>query len=242
MKKIIVVSCSLLMANSLWARLPDPVQAELSQIGELQRTLAERVEFLRAQEALVEPLAVRSAVPADRDEVESAPERRDALVGVDEKQAIKSGMQYIDSRGYLDAFKALFEEGSRENILNLAERWKNFSEGEQKEVLKTFSTTIENSTDWAQKNEITYEYASLEDGKSVVEMMQDMDALAKAEKGPLKNKIPKIFMKQGKNTYKIRLEVYVRDMSGKLSSIPYNFTFFLKPAPELGSTIMALLR
>ncbi len=66
MKKIIVACCSLLIVNSLSARLPDSVQAELAEIVALKASLDKRAEFFRAQETSVAPVVVRAAVPADR--------------------------------------------------------------------------------------------------------------------------------------------------------------------------------
>lgn len=253
MKKMIVACCSFLIANSLSARIPDTVLQELDQIEALQQSLDERAEFLRTEYFAPERANPRAVAPADRfkDDVGPASRRRDAL-RVDEARMSQSSVNYVNPDGYINSFKALFAADSNAEILDLPFIWDKYSEDDKNQVLKTFSTIMQGSTDWAQKNEIVYEYASLEDGKFFINMLKDMDRVSKHIRSNLKefslkltdrDKIPTIHIaKQQKNgEFPIRVELFVPDNKGKGNRDAYNFTFILKPAPGLGSTVMALL-
>jgi len=256
MKKSIVTFFCLVGVHSLAAETSQEDQTrkiELNQIEALQRSLSERADFLRSQSDERSTVHLRlSSVDARADTLrddarEAQPGRGGAALWKDDQAPTykSTSMRYGNFRGYLDDFKALFKKSFPSNMLNLTVGWSNFSEIEKKDVLTTLAKQIESETDWVQTNEIVYEYANIEDGKDVIRMMQDMNDLAKLvtkeAKGPSKNKIPTISMRQDKNTYRIKLEVYAADLSGKNTNIPYTFTVILKPAPGLQSTILALL-
>lgn len=256
MKKSIVTFFCLVGVHNLAAETSQEYQTrkiELNQIEALQRSLSERAEFLRskAEERSTVHLRINS-VDARRDTLrddarEVQPERGGAALWKDDQAPTHklTSMRYGNFRGYIDDFKILFQKGFPRDIVNLSVGWSNFSEAEKKDVLTTLAKQIESETDWVQTNTITYEYANNEDGKEIIHMMQDMDELAKLvkkeAKGPSKNKIPTISMRQDKNTYRIKLEVYAADLSGKNTNIPYTFTIILTPAPGLQSTVLALL-
>ncbi len=265
-KKSIVTFFCLVGAHNLGAETSQANQKrepELNQIEALQRSLSERAEFLRSKaeerstvhlrmnsvDARRESLRDDASRDSLRDDAREAQlERGGAALWKDDQAPThkSTSMRYGNFRGYLDDFKALFKKSFPYHMLNLSAGWSNFSEAEKKDVLTTLAKQIESETDWVQTNTITYEYANNADGKEIIHMMQDMDELAKLvkkeAKGPSKNKIPTITMRQDKNTYRIKLEVYAADLSGKNTNIPYTFTIILTPAPGLQSTVLALLR